>query len=44
MKKKVFKLFLILGAAIFTLIATTVSAGACWWWAYQPEEPESLRK
>lgn len=44
MNKKVLRIMLTLGASIFTLIATTVSAGACWFWTYQPEEPKSLRK
>lgn len=35
---------LILGAMIFTLIATSVSASACIWGTYQPEEPECLRE
>lgn len=31
-------------AGLFTLLANTASASACWWWLYQPEEPKCLRK
>lgn len=44
MKKKAIKLLLTFGASLLTLIAATVSAGACWAYYYQPEEPKSLRK
>jgi AgrD protein len=30
-------------AALATLIAATVATSACFWFIYQPEEPESLR-
>lgn len=30
-------------AAFATVIASTVATSACWWCAYQPEEPKSLR-
>ncbi|MFA6948119.1 MAG: cyclic lactone autoinducer peptide [Eubacteriales bacterium] len=26
-----------------TLVATLVATSACWWWIYQPEEPQSLK-
>jgi AgrD protein len=31
-------------AAICTIMAATISASACLWAWYQPEEPECLRK
>lgn len=30
-------------SVIATLAATLVATSACLWWAYQPEEPKSLR-
>ena len=30
-------------ATFATVIASTVATSACWWCAYQPEEPKSLR-
>nr|WP_242977509.1 cyclic lactone autoinducer peptide [Clostridium luticellarii] len=33
-----------LSALVCTLMAFAVSASACTWWSYQPEEPECLRK
>lgn len=30
-------------AVIGTLVATVAATSACWWYVYQPEEPESLR-
>lgn len=39
MKKK----FLAIIASLATVIAATVATSACFWYFYQPEEPESLR-
>lgn len=39
MKKK----FLAIVAALATVIAATVATSACFWYFYQPEEPESLK-
>lgn len=44
MRKKLIKILLTFGASLLSLIAATVSAGACWSYMYQPEEPESLKK
>jgi cyclic lactone autoinducer peptide len=30
-------------ATLATLLATTIASSACYWYSYQPEEPESLR-
>lgn len=38
------KKLLALIAVISTAIASLVSASACAWYLYQPEEPESLRE
>ena len=39
MKKK----FLAVIAALATVFAATVATSACFWYFYQPEEPESLK-
>ena len=39
MKKK----FLAIVAALATVIAATVATSACFWYFYQPEEPETLQ-
>ena len=39
MKKK----FLAVIAALATVIAATVATSACFWYFYQPEEPDSLK-
>ncbi|UZQ49404.1 cyclic lactone autoinducer peptide [Clostridium kluyveri] len=44
MKSKIIRIFLSLCVLICTLMAFAVSASACFWGAYQPEEPEFLRK
>lgn len=44
MKSKIIRIFLSLCVLICTLMAFTVSASACFWGAYQPEEPDCLRK
>lgn len=44
MKSKIIRIFLSLCVLICTLMAFVVSASACYWGAYQPEEPECLRK
>jgi AgrD protein len=44
MKNKIAKVFMTLVAVICTSMALTVSASACFWCFYQPEEPECLRK
>lgn len=30
-------------ATIATVLAATAATSACWWYLYQPEEPESLK-
>lgn len=32
-----------IAAIVCTFVATTLSASACWWGFYQPEEPRALR-
>lgn len=44
MKSKIVRLFVILATSICTLMALSISASACSWGAYQPEEPKCLRK
>ncbi|WP_333859796.1 cyclic lactone autoinducer peptide [Clostridium sp.] len=44
MKSKFIRLFLSLCVTICTLMASIVSASACMWFSYQPEEPECLRE
>lgn len=44
MKNKVLKAFMTLSVAICTAMAFTVSASACTFSAYQPKEPECLKK
>ncbi|KAA8679335.1 cyclic lactone autoinducer peptide [Clostridium sp. HV4-5-A1G] len=44
MKGKIAKLFITLSALVCTIMAFTISASACNWGMYQPEEPECLRK
>ena len=39
MKKKMFAL----AAAIATVFATTIATSACFWYFYQPEEPDCLK-
>lgn len=39
MKRRLF----VLAAALASFFALAVSASACHWGAYQPEEPEELR-
>lgn len=39
MKKKLFAIV----AVVATFVATVAAGSACWWYVYQPEEPESLR-
>lgn len=41
---KVSKKLLSVIAVISTAVASLVSASACAWYFYQPEEPESLRE
>ena len=41
--KKLNNRILMAVAAIATVIASTVSTSACFWYAYQPEEPKALR-
>lgn len=31
-------------AAVSTIMAAVLATSACWWFAYQPEEPESLKE
>lgn len=40
MKKKLFSLV----ATLATIIAASVASSACWYGAYQPEEPKCLRE
>ena len=35
--------FLAAVAAVATILEATVASSACWWYIYQPEEPESLK-
>lgn len=44
MKTKFLKIVISSCVLICTLMAFAVSASACYWGAYQPEEPECLRK
>lgn len=44
MRRKLFLSAVSLLAGVFTLLANTASASACFFWMYQPEEPKSLRK
>ena len=30
-------------AVVATVVATMVASSACWWFIYQPAEPESLQ-
>jgi cyclic lactone autoinducer peptide len=39
MKRKILSAIAVIG----TLVATVAATSACWWYLYQPEEPESLR-
>ncbi|MDK2933126.1 MAG: hypothetical protein PWP27_936, partial [Clostridiales bacterium] len=43
MKKKLFMLMVTLGASVLTFVAFMVSASACTFGSYQPEEPKCLR-
>lgn len=31
-------------AAVSTIMAAVLATSACWWFTYQPEEPESLKE
>jgi cyclic lactone autoinducer peptide len=42
--KKLNNKFFALIATITTLVAASVATSACAWFAYQPEEPKSLRE
>lgn len=44
MKERIRKVFLTVMTSICTIMAVSVSASACTWGYYQPEEPECLRK
>lgn len=44
MKNRVLKVFMILAATICTTMAAVISASACTFSAYQPKEPECLKK
>ena len=39
MKKKLFAVV----AVLATFVATVAATSACWWFLYQPEEPETLK-
>lgn len=41
--KKLNSKILMAVATLATVVASTVATSACWWLAYQPEEPKSLR-
>lgn len=43
MKSKIVSKLLTLSAAVFTFFAMTISASACTFGCYQPEEPKCLR-
>lgn len=42
--KKFNKQLFTLVAVVTTLVATAVASSACFWFIYQPEEPECLRE
>lgn len=42
--KKMTMIMATIGASLLTLIATAISAGACYWGGHQPVEPDSLSK
>lgn len=42
--KKFTKVMMVLAAAFTTLIAVSSASSACFWGAYQPEEPKCLRE
>ena len=44
MRNKINKFFAIITSYVSTKMAFSVSASACSWGAYQPEEPKCLRK
>lgn len=44
MRKGLFRTMVVLGASVLTFVAFTVSASACWFGCYQPEEPKLLRE
>ncbi|MCT4620615.1 MAG: cyclic lactone autoinducer peptide [Marinisporobacter sp.] len=44
MKNKIFTTLALFGATVLTFAAQTVSASACAWSLYQPEEPKLLRE
>lgn len=44
MKTRIGRLMTALVATICTVMALSISASACAWAYYQPEEPEALRK
>ena len=41
--KKINSKILMVVATIATVLASTVATSACYWLAYQPEEPKCLR-
>lgn len=41
--KNLNKRLITLIAVVTTLAATSVASSACWWFVYQPVEPECLR-
>lgn len=41
--KKLNSKILMVVATLATVVASTVATSACFWLAYQPEEPKSLR-
>ncbi|QEK11244.1 cyclic lactone autoinducer peptide [Crassaminicella thermophila] len=44
MKNRLFTMMAVFGMTVLTFVAQTVSASACIWSAYQPEEPKLLRE
>lgn len=44
MKSKMKKLLMTLTTSICTIMALSISASACAWAHFQPEEPECLKK
>lgn len=44
MKNKLFTMMAVVGVSVLTFFAQTVSASACFWACYQPEEPKLLRE
>ncbi|MGI6705933.1 MAG: cyclic lactone autoinducer peptide [Clostridia bacterium] len=42
--KKTWRILVVLGASLLTLVANASAASACWTMLYQPEVPKALRE